>query len=85
MILMSNLTKKKASSLKVIDYILAAPAAIAVEAFITGGFHSRNKFYELGKTEFAIVAGIATWMKTAETVALYREFIISCIEEVKNG
>ena len=83
MILMSNLTKKKAN-LKVIDFVLAAPAAIAVEAFITG-FHSRNKFYELGKTEFAIVAGVATWMKTAETVALYREFIISCIEEVKNG
>lgn len=82
-ILFANAVKRKAQ-VKTIDYIIAIPAAIAVNSFING-FKSDNPFLNLGRFEVATVASIVTLEATAETVARYRTFLADVINEIKEG
>lgn len=82
-ILFANAVRRKAP-VKTIDYIIAIPAALAVNSFING-FKNSNPFLNFGRLEVATVASIVTLEATAETVARYRIFLADVINEIKEG
>lgn len=66
----------KRKNIKPIDYILAAPAGLAIMSFI-GGYKHKNPIYSFGMTEFSIVAGVCVLEVTAENISKFRNAILT--------
>lgn len=82
-IFLTNVTGK-AKDKKLIDYILAIPAAVTVQAFINT-FKGTNLFYKTGVFEVSVLAGYITLDKTSDVICAYRKFFIDIIKEVNDG
>lgn len=83
-ILFANGINRRKAQVKTIDYILAAPAAIAIGSFIDG-FKGENAFLNFGRKEFSMAMSLVTLRTTAEVIAEYRTIITNAINELKEG